>query len=64
MHGMHVPKLYELNHHSPAQSGAEHGLIIYLRGPLNGIRYWTINILIITILLLTTLYWESIVFRI
>ena len=28
MHEMHEPKLYQLNHHSHAQSGAEHGLVI------------------------------------
>ena len=24
-------------------SGAEHGLLIYLRGPLNCIEYWTLD---------------------
>ena len=36
-----------LNHQSPAQSGAEHGLLILLGGPLNCIGYWTISILLL-----------------
>ena len=33
--------------HLAAQSGVEHGLPIFLRGPLNGIGYWTIRILLL-----------------
>ena len=37
------------NHHSPAQSGAEHGLLIFLGGPLNCNGYWTIGILLLLV---------------
>ena len=54
MHEVHEPQLYQLNHHSSAQSGAEHGLLILLRGPLNCIGYWPIGILLLVVISLTS----------
>ena len=43
---MHETQSCQLNHHSPTQSGTEHGLHIF---PSNCIGYWTISIFIIII---------------
>ena len=44
-----------MNHHSPAQSGAAYGMLIFLIGPLNCIGYWTISIFFIIIIIVFSL---------
>ena len=43
----------------PGQSGVEHGLLIFLGGPLKSLGYWTISKFIIIITIYLFLLWST-----